>query len=61
MAGRAPLAPPPFLGLAGHRVRWRLLQELAGSDRQVGELTALVGEPQSLVSYHLARFAERDW
>ncbi len=52
---RAPQVPPPFLDLAGHPVRWRLLQELVGSDRQVGELTELVGEPQSLVSYHLAR------
>jgi protein-tyrosine-phosphatase/DNA-binding transcriptional ArsR family regulator len=49
------LAPPVFLGLAGHPVRWRLLGELAGSDRQVHELTALVGQPQSLVSYHLGR------
>jgi protein-tyrosine-phosphatase/DNA-binding transcriptional ArsR family regulator len=49
------LAPPSFLGLAGHPVRWRLLGELAGSDRQVHELTALVGQPQNLVSYHLGR------
>lgn len=48
-------APPAFLGLAGHPVRWRLLTELAASDRQVHELTELVGEPQSLVSYHLGR------
>src|SRR5438067_1787398 len=33
--------------------RSRLLCELARSDRAVRELTALVGEPQSLVSYHL--------
>jgi protein-tyrosine-phosphatase len=32
-----------------------LLAELAHSDRRVGELCALVGEPQSLVSYHLGR------
>jgi protein-tyrosine-phosphatase len=36
-------------------VRWRLLSELAYSDRRVGELCSVVGEPQSLVSYHLAR------
>jgi protein-tyrosine-phosphatase len=36
-------------------VRWRLLGELAHSDRRVGELSSLIGEPQSLVSYHLAR------
>lgn len=49
------LLPPAFLGLAGHPVRWRLLGELARSDRQVHELTALVGQPQNLVSYHLGR------
>jgi protein-tyrosine-phosphatase len=32
-----------------------LLGELARSDRQVRELTRVLGEPQSLVSYHLAR------
>ncbi|BCB90777.1 arsenate reductase/protein-tyrosine-phosphatase family protein [Phytohabitans suffuscus] len=49
------MGPPVFLGLAGHPVRWRLLTELARSDRQVHELTDLVGEPQNLVSYHLGR------
>ena len=48
-------SPPPFLRLAGHPLRWRLLSALARSDRRVRELTVLVGEPQSLVSYHLAR------
>jgi protein-tyrosine-phosphatase/DNA-binding transcriptional ArsR family regulator len=48
-------SPPWFLALAGHPVRWRLLAELARSDRQVRELTALAGQPQSLVSYHLGR------
>jgi ArsR family transcriptional regulator, arsenate/arsenite/antimonite-responsive transcriptional repressor / arsenate reductase (thioredoxin) len=46
---------PTFIQLAGHPVRWRLLRELARSDRRVGELIALVGQPQSLVSYHLGR------
>jgi ArsR family transcriptional regulator, arsenate/arsenite/antimonite-responsive transcriptional repressor / arsenate reductase (thioredoxin) len=45
--------PPRILQLAGHPVRWRLLQELVHSDRAVAELTDLVGAPQSLVSYHL--------
>ena len=45
--------PPAFLALAGHPLRWRLLRELAESDRRVRELTVLLGEPQSLVSYHL--------
>ena len=41
-------------------MRWRLLSELAYSDRRVGELCSLIAEPQSLVSYHLARLrAER--
>jgi protein-tyrosine-phosphatase/DNA-binding transcriptional ArsR family regulator len=46
-------ATPTFLRAAGHAVRWRLLGELAASDRQVHELTARVGVPQNLVSYHL--------
>lgn len=33
--------------------RWRLVAELAHSDRRVGELTRLTGDPQNLVSYHL--------
>jgi protein-tyrosine-phosphatase len=51
-------APPAFLQLAGHPLRWQLLQELARSDRQVRELTNALGEPQNLVSYHLARLRE---
>ena len=51
-------APPPFLRLAGHPLRWRLLSELARSDRRVGELCDLAGRRQSLVSYHLRRLRE---
>jgi len=47
--------PPTLFELAGHPLRWRLLCELASSDRRVRELTSSVGEPQSLVSYHLGR------
>ena len=47
--------PPGFLRLAAHPLRWRLLRELAHSDRQVRELKALLGQPQNLVSYHLAQ------
>ena len=54
-ATRADASPPDFLRLAGHPVRWRLLSELARSDRRVGELCALLELPQSLVSYHLGR------
>jgi protein-tyrosine-phosphatase/DNA-binding transcriptional ArsR family regulator len=50
--------PPSILQLAAHPVRWRLLSELARSDRIVRELTALVGEPQNLVSYHLGKLRE---
>ncbi|MCU1352716.1 MAG: ArsR family transcriptional regulator [Acidimicrobiales bacterium] len=39
--------------MVGDPLRWRLLQELAHSDRRVNELTALSGKPQNLVSYHL--------
>lgn len=46
---------PPFLELAAHPIRWRLLRELTASDRQVRELTELVGEAQNVVSYHLGR------
>src|SRR4051794_21617977 len=41
--------------LASDPVRWRLLGELAHSDRRVWELCTLVGRPQNLVSYHLGR------
>jgi protein-tyrosine-phosphatase/DNA-binding transcriptional ArsR family regulator len=52
------VAPPPFLQLAGHPLRWRLLRELGRSDRRVHELTGLVGEPQNLVSYHLGKLRD---
>jgi protein-tyrosine-phosphatase len=61
MTGRsAPpdLAPPEFLQLAGHPLRWRLLGELARSDHTVLELTGLVDEPQNLVSYHLGKLRD---
>jgi len=47
--------PPEFFRLAGHPLRWRLLGELARSDRTVRELCGLVEEPQNLVSYHLGK------
>lgn len=52
------VAPPEFLHLAGHPLRWRLLEALARSDRTVHELTGLVGEAQNLVSYHLGKLRE---
>src|SRR5262244_277085 len=48
-------APPSFVRLAGHPLRWRLLGELARGDRRVRELVSLLGQPQNLVSYHLRR------
>jgi len=49
---------PRFLRLAGHPLRWRLLSELARSDRRVGELCELAGQRQSLVSYHLRQLRD---
>jgi ArsR family transcriptional regulator, arsenate/arsenite/antimonite-responsive transcriptional repressor / arsenate reductase (thioredoxin) len=51
-------SPPPFLRLAGHPLRWRLLSELARSDRRVGELCGLAGQRQNLVSYHLRQLRD---
>jgi protein-tyrosine-phosphatase/DNA-binding transcriptional ArsR family regulator len=48
-------APPSFVALAGHPVRWRLMGELARSDRRVRELVQLLDQPQNLVSYHLGK------
>jgi ArsR family transcriptional regulator, arsenate/arsenite/antimonite-responsive transcriptional repressor / arsenate reductase (thioredoxin) len=50
--------PPAFVRLTSHPVRWRLLSELARSDRRVGELCELAGERQSLVSYHLRQLRD---
>ena len=52
------VAPPEFLQLAGHPLRWRLLSELARSDRLVQELASRVGEAQNLVSYHLGKLRD---
>jgi protein-tyrosine-phosphatase len=46
-------SPSGFLKLLADDQRWRVLQELARSDRKVSELTEIVGRPQNLVSYHL--------
>jgi len=55
-----PAGAPAFLHAAGHPVRWRLLSELARGDHQVHELTTLLGERQSLVSYHLGLLRKAD-
>src|SRR3954471_5482784 len=51
-AGQVP-APPTFVRMAAHPLRWRLMAELAESDYRVRELVARVDQPQNLVSYHL--------
>jgi protein-tyrosine-phosphatase/DNA-binding transcriptional ArsR family regulator len=56
--GHGDSSPPRFLRLAGHPLRWRLLRELARSDRRVGELCVLAGRRQSLVSYHLRQLRD---
>jgi ArsR family transcriptional regulator, arsenate/arsenite/antimonite-responsive transcriptional repressor / arsenate reductase (thioredoxin) len=48
------VSPPAILSLVADPHRWRLLTALSQSDRRVGELTELIGQPQNLVSYHLA-------
>lgn len=50
---RRTTGPPVFLRLAAHPLRWQLLAALAAGDHRVRELSAQVGHPQSLVSYHL--------
>jgi ArsR family transcriptional regulator, arsenate/arsenite/antimonite-responsive transcriptional repressor / arsenate reductase (thioredoxin) len=55
---RTPAGPPAFVRLLANPLRWRLLRELARSDRAVRELTELLGERHSLVSYHLSRLRE---
>src|SRR4029079_8056376 len=50
--------PPTVLRRAGHPLAGGLLIELARSELRVGELCALAGEPQSLVSYHLRRLRD---
>jgi protein-tyrosine-phosphatase/DNA-binding transcriptional ArsR family regulator len=49
---------PPFVRLAAHPLRWKLLTSLADSDYRVRELVAQVDEPQNLVSYHLRLLRE---
>ncbi len=49
---------PAVLPALADPLRWHLLAELGESDRRVGELTAAVGRPQNLVSYHLGVLRE---
>lgn len=51
-------APPRFLRLASHPLRWALLSELSRGDLRVNELCVRSGERQSLVSYHLRQLRD---
>ena len=53
MTTRVDASPAQHLRLLGDAHRWRVMSELARSDRRVNELVDLVGEPPNLVSYHL--------
>lgn len=46
-------APPDFLKLLAHDLRWQLLGALVHSDYRVHELVERVNRPMNLVSYHL--------
>lgn len=54
-ASPAELTAPASLSLVGHPLRWQLLVNLARGDHTVHELTALVEQPQNLLSYHLGK------
>jgi ArsR family transcriptional regulator, arsenate/arsenite/antimonite-responsive transcriptional repressor / arsenate reductase (thioredoxin) len=49
------LPVPAVVRLLAEPLRWRLMRELASGDQRVRELTAAVGQPQNLVSYHLGQ------
>lgn len=51
-------APPDFLKLLAHELRWQLLVALARSDHRVQELVELVNRPMNLVSYHLKQLRD---
>ena len=49
---------PEPLQLASDPIQWRLLTELARSDRRVGELTQLIGRRKPFISYHLQQLRD---
>jgi ArsR family transcriptional regulator, arsenate/arsenite/antimonite-responsive transcriptional repressor / arsenate reductase (thioredoxin) len=51
-------AVPPVVRLLADPVRWRLMRELTCGDQRVRELMVALGQPQSLISYHLCRLRE---
>jgi ArsR family transcriptional regulator, arsenate/arsenite/antimonite-responsive transcriptional repressor / arsenate reductase (thioredoxin) len=46
---------PPVVRLLADPVRWQLMRELTYGDQRVRELVITLGQPQSLISYHLRR------
>lgn len=50
--------PPAVLKLAGHAVRWNVLNALARSDYRVQDLVEQLSLPQNLVSYHLRQLRQ---
>jgi hypothetical protein len=50
MASSGRAAPPFFVRLAAHPVRWRLLTDRADSDSRGRELVTRGEQPQNLVS-----------
>lgn len=49
---------PQVVRLLAEPVRWRLIRELACSDRRVRELVAALAQPQNLISYHLRQLRD---
>lgn len=47
-----------LLRALGHELRWKAVRALARSDYHVQELVALLGQPYSLVSYHLKKLRD---
>ena len=59
MAGNSePPRPNDFFGLLADDTRWKLLVALVRSDRRVQELAHLVGQPEGVVTEHLARLRD---
>jgi protein-tyrosine-phosphatase/DNA-binding transcriptional ArsR family regulator len=48
------------LRLIGDPIRWALLRHLRDSDLRVGDLVALTGRAQNVVSYHLGALRDKD-
>lgn len=52
------LCAPLVVRLLANPVRWKLVRQLAFSDRRVWELAKVLGQPQNLVSYHLRQLRD---